>query len=117
MGCMSPRLAAALVVLLLLGCRHLDHQYAEAVDDLVFRKAGKADAIREFGKPISSSIEAGKEIVVFVPFAKSSSKAVTKVVNGVETSEITTVGKPGKFKVTITFVGGIATGGTVSPNR
>jgi hypothetical protein len=118
MARMSPRFAGALVaVLLLLGCRHLDHQYAEAVDDLVFRKAGKADAIREFGKPVSSSTEAGKETVVFIPIAKSSSKTVSKVVNGVETSETTTVGKPGKFKVTMTFVGGVATGGTVSPNR
>lgn len=115
---MSPRFAGILVaVLLLVGCRHLDHQYAEAVDDLVFRKAGKADAIREFGQPISSSIEGGKEIVVFVPFAKSSSKTVSKVVNGVENRETTTVGKPGKFKVTMTFVGGVATAGTVSPNR
>lgn len=115
---MFPRLACLFVaVCLLLGCRHVDRQYAESIDDLVFRKATKADAIREFGKPVSSSTEGGKETVVFVPFAKSSSKSVTKSVNGVETSETTTVGKPGKFKVTMTFVGGVATGGVVSPNR
>jgi hypothetical protein len=115
---MLPRLAVFLaVVLVLCGCRHLDREYADSVDYLVGRKATKADAIREFGQPINSTVDGNRETVVFIPFAKTSRKSVTKVVNGVATTEDTAVGKPGKFKVTMVFISGVATGGTVSLSR
>jgi len=114
-----PRFTAFLLLAaaLLAGCRHLDQQYAKTIDDLVTRKAAKSAAALEFGAPVSSSVEGNKETVVFIPVAKSSRKAVTKIVNGVETKEETVVATPGKLKVTMVFVAGCAVGGTVSPAR
>jgi hypothetical protein len=109
----------ALIALLFLvvGCRHLDKQYAQVIDDLVARKATKADALREFGTPVSTTVDGDKETVVYVPIGKSSRKSVTKVVNGVEHKEETTVASAGKLKVTVVYVGGVVVSGSVAPNR
>jgi len=109
----------ALIVLMffVVGCRHLDKQYAQVIDDLVARKAIKADAVREFGTPVSSSVDGNKETVVYVPVGKSSRKSVTKVINGVEHKEETIVASAGKLRVTIIYVSGVAVGGSVAPNR
>jgi len=115
---MLSRLALfAVFSFLLIGCRHLDLEYKDTVDNLISHKATKDDAIREFGQPISSTVNGNREVVVFIPFAKTSRKSVTKVVNGVATTVDTAVGKPGKYKVTMTFIGGVATEGTVSPSH
>ena len=115
---MSLRPFALLALMfLVIGCRHLDKQYAQMIDDLVARKATKVDAVREFGTPVSTTVDGNKETVVYVPVGKSSRKSVTKVVNGVETREDTTVASPGKLKVTVVYVDGVAVGGNVAPNR
>lgn len=105
------------LLFLVVGCRHLDKQYAQVIDDLVARKATKVDAVREFGTPVSTTVDGNKETVVYVPVGKSSRKSVTKVVNGVEHKEETIVTSAGKLKVTLVFVSGVAVGGNVAPNR
>ena len=115
---MSLRPFATLVVMFLfVGCHHHDRQYAQTIDDLVARKASKADVVREFGAPVSTSVDGNKETVVYIPAAKTSRKSVTKLVNGVETKEDTTTATPGKFKVTIVYIAGVAVGGNVAPTR
>ena len=108
-------LALFAIMSLVVGCRHLDRQYAQVIDDLIERKATKADTVREFGTPVSSSVDGNKEVVVYIPIAKTSRRSVTKVVNGVETKEDTTIGIPGKLKVTVVYISGVAVGGNVSP--
>jgi hypothetical protein len=112
-----PRVFLLAALVLLAGCRHLDRQYAKTIDDLVTRKAAKSSAALEFGAPVSSTLEGNRETVVFIPVAKTSRRAVTKIVNGVETKEETVVSTPGKLKVTMVFVAGCAVGGAVSPVR
>ena len=109
----------ALIVLMffVVGCRHLDKQYAQVIDDLVARKATKVDAVREFGTPVSTTVDGNKETVVYVPVGKSSRKSVTKVINGVEHKEETIVASAGKLRVTIVYVSGVAVSGNVTPNR
>jgi hypothetical protein len=50
----------ALIVLLFLvvGCRHLDKQYAQVIDDFVTRKATKVDAVRELFGAAAEAVSA-----------------------------------------------------------
>ncbi len=114
-----PRFSAFLVLTLALlaGCRRLDQEYAKAIDVLVLGKATKSAAVLEFGAPVGGSVEGNRETVVFIPLAKSSRKAVTRIVNGVETKEETVVSTPGRLKVTMVFLAGCAVSGTVTPVR
>jgi len=115
---MSLRPFALMVMVMVVGgCRHLDRQYAQVIDVLVARKATKADAVHEFGTPVSTVVDGKRETVTYVPIAKSSRKSVTKVVNGVETKVDTVVASPGKLKVTVVYLDGVAVGGNVAPNR
>lgn len=116
-GMFTRLLLLLAVCTLVLGCRHREVPLAKAVDDLVYRRATKADAANEFGKPVSATVDGNRETVVFIPAAKSSRKAITKTVNGVESREETVVSTPGKLKVTMVFLSGIAVSGTVGPAR
>ncbi len=108
-------LALCALLFIVVGCRHLDRQYAQVIDDLITRKGTKADAVREFGTPVSTVVDGNKETVTYIPIAKSSRRSVTKIVNGVETREDTVIATPGKLKVTVVYIAGVAVGGNVSP--
>ena len=105
------------IIFLFTGCHRAQKQLNQSVDDLVFRKATKAQVVQEFGAPVSTSADGKKETMVFVPVAKTSRKAVIRVVNGVETKEELISSTPGKLKVTMTFLDGVAASGIVSPAR
>jgi hypothetical protein len=76
--------------------------------DLVDRKATKAELLREFGKPDSIVSRGNREVITFIPPAKITRVVVTRTVNGVESKDETIEPTPGKHKVVIAFLDGVA---------
>jgi len=83
------------------GCRSGTVDHSDVVDALVSAKATKADVIREYGQPVRSFTEGIREVLVFTPYARITSRVSSRTLNGVETKVETFVSVPGRREVTV----------------
>lgn len=78
-----------------------------SLNDLLDRKATKAEVLREFGQPDSVLARGNREVITFIPAAKITRTVVTKTIQGVKSQDETIEPTPGKRKVVCTFVDGL----------
>lgn len=90
----------------------------ERLDYLVKIGATKDQIIAEYGEPESVSAGvAGETVMVFVSKGRSSTRTVTKTVNGVAATETITTSTPGKLRLVLVFRENVLIRQSVQPNR
>ena len=80
--------------------------------------ATRDQIIAEFGEPESiSASAAGETVMVFVSKGRSSTRTVTKVVDGVAATETITTSTPGKLRLVLVFRENVLIRQSVQSNR
>ena len=110
-------LALLLLGLSVVGCG-TTARTRDRLDYLVRIGATKGQIIAEFGEPESVSPGAqGETIMTFISKGRSSTRTITKVVDGVSTTETTTTSTPGKLRLVLAFKDDILIRQSVQANR
>ena len=109
-------LAALLAAVLLVGCGTTS-RIRGRLDYLIRIRATQAQVVAEFGQPSKVETTSNGTVLTIVSPSKTTSRTVTRTVNGKAETETISTTVPGKLRMILTFVDDRLVSQTVERNQ